>query len=162
MAGHGPAPKPQRFRRNTPTLGEWQPSPESGWQHPLPPAPKGLLPATARIWEGWFRAWWAGHWSLDDLPQLRFAIRLVDRVRRGDVQRLPELRQWLDMYGISPKGQQDRRWQRPAPPKPKDRWSHSSTDSPYRHLRVTDDHLSAKERFAVLEATTRPPEGEEP
>jgi hypothetical protein len=152
MAGRGPAPKPNRRRANAPARGEWQPSPEGGWQHDLPPAPRGLLPATERVWESWFRAWWAGHWTLDDLPQLRLVIRLYDRVARGDVRRLGELRQWLDSMGVTPKGQQDRRWARPEPPK-RDPWRSGSglrrlrvtpEEDPYAHLRVTD-HLLRRE-----------------
>ena len=40
---------------------------------------------------------------------------LWDRVDRGDIWRAAELRQWLDGFGITPKGQQDRRWTKPAP-----------------------------------------------
>ena len=141
-----------------------------------------------KVWGSWFRAWWAGHWTLDDLPQLRFIIRLQDRVLRGDVKRLGELRQWLDAYGITPKGQQDRRWERPAPPKPATTWSGASR---LRRLRVTPEAerqagatmpgepLTARQRYdlerygttdptsrqrlAVLEGTTVPvPPGRRP
>ena len=70
------------------------------------------------MWRGWFTAWWAGNWTPDDLPALRLVIRLWDRVNRGDVKRAAELRQWMDGYGLTPKGQMDRRWARPAPPHP--------------------------------------------
>ena len=136
MAGRGPAPKAQRFRRNAPARGEWTPSPEGGWQHPLPEPPKGLLPGTVKVWESWFKAWWAGHWTEDDLPQLMFVIRLHDRVSRGDVRRLGELRQWMDAMGITPKGQQDRRWARPEPPRREPSWRAGA--DPYAHLRVGD------------------------
>ena len=173
MAGRGPAPKAQRYRRTAPVRGDWTPSPDGGWQHDLPKAPTDITPATERMWQDWFRAWWAGHWTPDDVPMLRFIIRLYDRVLRGDLKRLPELRQWLDAYGITPKGQQDRRWQRPEPSKP-GRYPGSPrrlprlrvTDpaSPYAHLRVTEErptarerlaaraHLSASERFKALDA----------
>ena len=38
------------------------------------------------------------------MPALRFTIRLWDRVNRGDVKRAGELRQWMDGYGLTPKG----------------------------------------------------------
>ena len=158
MAGKGPAPKAQRYRRNTPARGEWQPSPDGGWQHDLPAPPAGLLPGTVTVWESWFKAWWAGPWTLDDLPQLRFIIRLFDRVSRGDVQRLAELRQWFDTFGISPKGQQDRRWTRPEPPKPAQPWSSGgrlrrlrvTDDDPYTHLRATDGPVPPPGRHRLL------------
>jgi hypothetical protein len=40
-------------------------------------------------------------------------IRLYDRVERGEYQRATELRLYMDTYGITPKGQQDRRWKPP-------------------------------------------------
>lgn len=162
MAGRGPAPKARRYRRTKPARGDWTPSPDGGWQHDLPAAPRGVLPASGRIWEGWFRAWWAGHWTPDDVPMLRFIIRLYDRVLRGDLKRLPELRQWLDTYGITPKGQQDRRWQRPEPPGPgRSPGSRSTlprpriraTDSPSAHLRVTEDRPTLRERLGTLDDT---------
>jgi hypothetical protein len=117
MPGRGPAPKPERYRRGTPSRGEWKLSPDGGWQHDLPEPPSGISPAAATVWDGWFRSWWAANWTPDDLPALRFVIRLYDRVSRGDVKRAPELRQWMDGYGITPKGQQDRRWVKPLPPR---------------------------------------------
>ena len=103
MAGRGPAPDPNRLRHGTPARGDWQPSPDGGWQHDLPEPPPGISPAAAEVWRGWFTAWWAGYWTPDDLPLLRLVIRLWDRVDRGDVKRAAELRQWLDSCGISPR-----------------------------------------------------------
>jgi hypothetical protein len=151
MAGRGPAPKPQRFRRNTPERGEWQPSPDGGWQHELPETPNDLSPAAEAMWSHWFTAWRAGHWTEDDVPMLRFVIRLYDRVLRGDTKLLGELRQWCDAFGITPKGQQDRRWSRPEPPKRPKRFG-SHDENRYEHLRVTDDEPhSMRERFEALE-----------
>jgi hypothetical protein len=122
MAGRGPAPDSQRLRRGAPARGDWQPSPDGGWQHELPEPPAGIAPAAAQVWRSWFTAWWAGHWTLDDVPNLRFVIRLSDRVNRGDVKRAGELRQWMDSFGLTPKGQMDRRWRRPDPPRSKAPW----------------------------------------
>lgn len=76
--------------------------------------PDGLLQPSRAAWETWFRAWFAAHWTPDDLPGLRQVVRLYDQVERGEFQRATELRLSMDTYGITPKGQQDRRW---APPK---------------------------------------------
>jgi hypothetical protein len=141
MAGRGPAPKPERYRRGTPSRGEWKPSPDGGWQYDLPEPPPGISPTAAAVWEGWFKSWWAANWSQDDLPALRFVIRLYDRVTRGDVKRAAELRQWMDSYGITPKGQQDRRWVKPLPPRRPRKLDgfldpeHFEIPSRYAHLR---------------------------
>jgi hypothetical protein len=45
-------------------------------------------------------------------------IRIYDQVERGDFTRSTELRLWLDTLGVSPKGQQDRRWVRPKYDRP--------------------------------------------
>ena len=94
-----------------------------GWQHgDLPPVPAGLLKASREAWRSWLTAWFAAHWQPEDLPGLRHVIRLYDRVQRGEYQRSAELRLWLDNYGITPKGQQDRRWKPPEPtPQPETR-----------------------------------------
>lgn len=59
-------------------------------------------------------AWFASHWTPDDLPGLEVLIVLYDQVRRGEYQRVNELRLQMDTYGITPKGQQDRRWAHPT------------------------------------------------
>lgn len=94
------------------------------------------MPASQNAWTVWFGAWFASHWSSDDLPSIRQMIRLYDQVERGEFQRASELRLWLDTLGVSPKGQQDRRW---APPKP-DEAERSAISEPaqsrYGHLRA--------------------------
>jgi hypothetical protein len=84
----------------------------------------------------WMTAWFAAHWTPADLPGLRKLIRLYDATERGELGRSAELRQLMDNYGITPKGQQDRRW---APPKPAE--TPAEVDSPqeigrYEHLKV--------------------------
>jgi hypothetical protein len=96
----------------------------------LPAPPEGILESSLGTWETWFKAWWAAHWTPDDLPGLRLLIRLYDRVSRGDVRRLGELRQLMDSYGITPKGQQDRRWLRPEPPRESNQWAHQGDNRP--------------------------------
>jgi hypothetical protein len=120
MAGRGPAPKPaeSRANREEPIRGEWTSHPDHGWQHgDHPKVPAGLLKRSRDTWAVWMAAWYAAHWSPDDLPGLEIVIRLYDQVQRGEFQRATELRLAMDTYGITPKGQQDRRW---APPKPVD------------------------------------------
>lgn len=150
MAGRGPAPDLNRYRRADPARGEWKPSTDGGWQGEVPALPAGLRPSSAAVWDTWFHAWWAAHWTPDDLPGLRLVISLYDRVSRGDVRRLGELRQLMDSYGISPKGQQDRRWLRPEPPRP----SRFAGNSPYERAAVARiaDRPSAKERLKALQA----------
>lgn len=114
----GPAPKSdaERRRRNAPARGEWTAAPGEGWQHgPVPKPPSGLVKASKDAWETWFAAWFAAHWSPSDLPGLRQLVRLYDQVERDpSVASLQsQLRQMMDIYGVTPKGQQDRRWKRP-------------------------------------------------
>jgi hypothetical protein len=112
----GPAPKAAAERRNhhAPRGGEWQSSDKVGWQHgDIPAVPEGLMPASDEAWRTWMGAWFAAHWTPDDLPGLRTLVRLYDQVERGEFQRANEVRLQMDTYGITPKGQKDRRW---APP----------------------------------------------
>lgn len=113
MAGRGPAPKQpaERRRTNRPQAGEWRHAPRGGWQHGEHPAPPAKLLKTSReTWETWLGAWFAGFWVPDDLPALRQVIRLYDEVERGNLKVYSQLRLAMDNYGITPKGQQERRW----------------------------------------------------
>lgn len=117
MAGRGPVAKPSeaRRRRNTPVRGEVVAVPGVGWQHgPVPEPPDGLVEASRIAWQTWMAAWFAAHWTPSDLPGLRKVIQLYDATERGELHRSAELRMSMDNYGITPKGQQDRRW---SPPK---------------------------------------------
>ena len=96
----------------------------------------GLMPASVLAWQTWMTSWFAAHWTPEDLPGLRQVIRTYDQLERNEFQRGPELRLLMDTYGITPKGQQDRRWARPkdepeAPSAPE-----TTEDSPYGHLRA--------------------------
>jgi hypothetical protein len=84
----------------------------------MPAPPDGLKDASLEAWSIWMGSWFGAHWTPDDLPGLRTLIRLYDQVERGEFQRCSELRIQMDTYGITPKGQQDRRWQRPVEQKP--------------------------------------------
>jgi hypothetical protein len=83
-------------------------------------------------WTTWMGSWFAVHWTPEDLPGLELCVLLYDQVRRAiadpfvesengrgriEYVRRPspttDMRQLLDAYGITPKGQQDRRWLRP-------------------------------------------------
>lgn len=116
MAGRGPAPKDDRVRRQTPARGDYITTDADGWQYGVVPAPpEGLMPASETAWATWFAAWFAAHWTPADLPGIRHMIRLHDQVERGEFQRSTELRMTMDTYGVTPKGQQDRRWKPPEP-----------------------------------------------
>jgi hypothetical protein len=135
----GPAPKPadQRRRRNKPVRGEWQPTPGLGWQAgPIPPPPDGLMPASLVAWDTWMSSWIASHWTPTDLPGLRTLIRLYDQVERGEYVRATELRVGMDTYGITPKGQQDRRWSPPKAEEAPVTGTTAPTDGRYAHLRA--------------------------
>lgn len=161
MAGRGRPPKDATVRRNkaAPIRGEWQAVPGTGWQHgPIPDVPDGVHADTARAWNVWMRSWFAAHWTPDDLPGLEHLAALHSEVRlafhepfietenpRGGVAlvRRPspvtELRQMLDNYGVTPKGQQDRRWTPPAadsvPAVAQPSVSPATKPSRYAHLR---------------------------
>ena len=119
MAGRGRAPKSDSRTRHKPKRGEWAAPPGAGWQHgEVPGPPDGLVEASRLAWETWMGAWFAAFWTPDDLPGLRQVIRIYDQVERGEFQRANELRLQMDTYGITPKGQQDRRWKRPSAEQP--------------------------------------------
>jgi hypothetical protein len=135
MAGSGRIPKEHLQRKRDEKRrrrGDWQPTAGIGWQHgDIPEPPDGLLAESIDAWQTWMRSWAAAHWTPGDVPSLRVAVLLYDACRRGKLQRAAELRLWLDTLGISPKGQQDRRWQPPAPARPA-----PPSDDAYAHLRV--------------------------
>lgn len=138
MAGTGPKPSMNRRRRAEPARGEWHATPGIGWQHgEIPKPPTRLIKASKETWATWFQAWFAAHWTPDDLPVLRQIIRLFDNIERGSTisAERTELRQLMDSYGITPKGQQDRRW---VPPKPDELAPPEDTKTPSRYagLRV--------------------------
>jgi len=81
-------------------------------------------------------SWVAAHWSETDLPGLRQLVRLYDQVERGEFQRMTELRLCMDTYGITPKGQQDRRWAAPKIEPPVETPEPAESDEPYAHLRA--------------------------
>jgi hypothetical protein len=118
MAGRGPAPKPDDARRRAnPPVHGWNTAPAERWRHGETPKPPAKLTKAARdAWETWFSAWFSAFWDPEDVPALRQLIRLYNEVEKGQFQRHAELRLAMDTYGITPKGQQDRRWQpMPAP-----------------------------------------------
>lgn len=135
--GSAPIPKVEgRRRANAPERGDWHTKENTGWQHgPTPKAPHGLCQEALEAWKTWFRSWAAAHWDTDDLPQLRQLARLYHACvmahkepviwpppgsNAQPVKRIPpatEFRMLADTMGITPKGQQDRRWLKPDVPK---------------------------------------------
>ena len=141
MAGRGPAPDPVRVRLDKPVRGDWKAADAIGWRYgKVPPCPADVEPATRRAWKTWFGSWFAAFWTPEDLPGLRLLALIHDAVERGGFTRAPELRLWMDTYGITPKGQQDRRWRRPDEPR-------TARPASLPRLPVT----SARERFARLD-----------
>ena len=141
MPGRGPAPKDARQRprdEKRRARGTWTATESIGWQHgSLPKPPVGLLPESRKAWATWLKSWFAAHWTPDDLPGLRQVIRLYDQVERGEFQRATELRLQMDTYGITPKGQQDRRWKPPeAPSTPES--AEGAVSARYAHLRSVE------------------------
>lgn len=142
MAGRGPAPKSNRRRRNTPVRGDWKATDDVGWQHgEIPDPPDGLKAETLRAWQTWMRSWFASHWTPHDLPGLETTILLYDQVRRGEFTRTTELRQYMDNYGITPKGQQDRHWAAPKPEEaqPSQSQKRQPAAEQYVHLKVVNE-----------------------
>ena len=134
MPGRGPAPAETRRRTNEPARGEWQAAPGIGWQHgPVPPCPSRAV-AARETWGTWFGGWFASHWTAEDLPNLRLAIKLWVLADTGKAKggERAELRYLMDDLGITRKGQQERRWKPLEVAKPAVR----DSDDPYAGLRA--------------------------
>lgn len=133
-------PASQRRTRHRP-VRDWQPSPGVGWQHgPIPEPPDGLVAASRDAWQAWMTAWFAANWTPADLPGLRVVITQYDGIQRGGAKAndVTALLRGMDTYGITPAGQQSRRW---TPPKveevaPK---ADESASSRYGHLRAVSE-----------------------
>ena len=113
MAGRGPAPKEDKVNRVAPTRGDVRQAAAPCWVGDVPEPPEGLMQASADAWAVWFGSWFAAFWTASDVPGIRQMIRLYDQVERGEFGRAGELRLQMDTYGVTPKGQQDRRWKPP-------------------------------------------------
>ena len=132
MAGRGRPPKDGRVNKSELVRGDVQTAETAGWRHgDVPAPPDGLMQASIDTWNDWFAAWFALFWIPADVRALRQTIRLYDQVERGRFQRHPELRLMMDTYGVTPKGQQDRRWRPPVEPAPA-----SPSRGTYEHLRA--------------------------
>lgn len=143
MAGTGKAPKAQTQRPRDAKRrmrGDWKPTEGVGWQHSKTPpkAPEGLKPESVTAWKTWMGSWFASHWTPEDLPGLLVVIALYDEVQRGEFQRATELRLQMDTYGISPKGQQDRRWSPPERPEVAPKAADAPDSGPYGHLQAVE------------------------
>lgn len=145
MPGKGPVPKEHRQRprdEKQRARGTWQAAEAEGWQHgPVPKPPPKLRSEARAAWKAWFGAWYAAHWIPEDVHVLRRMILLFDRAMNNDASAAEqsELRYLLETFGITPKGQQDRRWKRPeqkAPDRP--RRKAAGGENLYGHLRPVE------------------------
>jgi hypothetical protein len=133
-------PKETRRRRNAPARGEWRPTEGAGWQHgPIPDPPDGLVAASRNAWTAWFSAWFAANWTPADLPGLHVVVAQYDAIQRGGVKAndVTALLRGMDTYGITPAGQQSRRWVQPKaeePPRPE-----AAPGGRYGHLRAVSE-----------------------
>lgn len=140
----GPAPKKNRRRRNTPELGDWVEREGHGWQHgEIPALPDGLMDASVKAWQTWFRSWFAAHWTPDDVPGLLLVIRMYDDVLRGSQTKAADrasLHAWMRSYGITPDGQQKLRWVKPKSDEvPSSQPQRRESADHYAHLRVVNE-----------------------
>lgn len=142
MAGRGPAPKADRQNKyDVPARGEYQATPGVGWQHGETPRCPVRSRAAQETWSTWMGSWFAAHWTPQDLPNLRLVVKLWAKCDTGKAigSERTELRQLMDSYGITPKGQQDRRW---TPPKADQHPQPEPSETPgrlYGHLRAVGD-----------------------
>lgn len=140
----GPAPAEHRQRANEPARGDWKAAPGVGWQHgEIPTCPRAGA-AALETWTTWFQSWFASYWTIEDLPNLRLAIKLwvvCDSGKAKGTERTAYIR-LADDLGITRKGQQDRRWKRPDPVASAARTGTtraSRASSPASHLSVVPD-----------------------
>lgn len=144
MAGKGPTPKVHMSRKRDERRrlrGDFVRSTSIGWQDgEIPEAPPGVSSVTRAAWRAWMSGWVAPHWTKADLPALHVLAVLYDQVEGGDLRKASELRYWLDTFGLTPKGAQDRRWLPPADvPGPVETRLIALDSSPYSHLRADED-----------------------
>lgn len=118
MAGRGvgPAPKPNRRRRNKPERGDWvelQPL-----ERPvLPELPKlqgeEWNPVSVATWEAWRASPVSGVWGPEDIAFALDTILLHNRMTPSNAN---EVRLRMDALGLTPKGKRDLRWRLPGDP----------------------------------------------
>lgn len=139
----GPSPKPNRRGRNALARGNWQSAEQIGWRFgDVPAPPDGLKDATRWAWDTWFAAWFAAHWTPDDVPGLRLVIRMYDEVERGASLKAADkasLHTWMRSYGITPDGQAALRWARPKEETPSQPKRSAAGADRYAHLRAVNE-----------------------
>ena len=110
MAGRGPAPKPNRQRRNTPAHGDYvrlEPLSE-----PVLPELDELLPGedfplvTRLLWEAWRESPVTKLWAAEDVALAADTILLH---ASDPVVKASEIRIRIDNLALSPKGRRDAR-----------------------------------------------------
>src|SRR5690554_6445262 len=102
MAGRGPAPKPNRRRRNEPARGDWVDL-EPLDRPVLPPLPRGgKWTAEARAaWKAWREDPVTSQYTPADIAYALDAIRLYNKMTPKTAS---EVRLRMDALGLTPKG----------------------------------------------------------
>ncbi len=111
MAGRGPAPKDPNVRRNTsaPQRGEWITIPPAS--APVPKMPRGRwTPRTKDAWESWWKDPASTQWSEADRQAVVDLAYLHVELAEGRVTLAAEIRQRMDILGLTQKGKRDLRW----------------------------------------------------
>ena len=113
MAGMGPAPNPNKRRRNASTF-DWVELPRAGRQGPPPPLPPGKWPKVCV--DEWVRLWatpQATQWDQTGRSLYGY-LDLVRRVHQPGTMGVPghyaEMRQVEDRHGLNPKALLQLRW----------------------------------------------------
>lgn len=115
MAGHGPAPKDKSVRRNTipKGRGEWVDLPEV--THEVPKG-SGSWPArTKACWVAWWSDPASTQWTEADRNSVAELAHLHSELVHGRLSLAPEIRQRMDLLGLTQKGKRDLRWRTGVP-----------------------------------------------
>lgn len=110
MGGQGFAPKDKTVRRNRvkPQRGEWVDLPEGGGKAPKPPS---TWPArTKACWVAWWSDPAATQWTDADRNSVLELAHLHADLVHGRLSLAPEIRQRMDLLGLTQKGKRDLRW----------------------------------------------------
>lgn len=134
--GRPPKDPTKKVNRNTMKY-PWTETGPGGWRWEVPEPDPNWHERTKAAWDGWFHAWWAANYELEDVEALRGVAELFDRVVRdpGNTGVWTQLQRAMSQWGLTPKGRVDARW---LPPKdePNPRGVDTLPDEPKKRLRV--------------------------